>query len=118
MLLGNIFILLGNILDHEMENLYESNPISFIIFMSLYKIIEACLFYFLWESKKFMNYSYFPQKTKTKTVENFQQAYLVSMIKISSYITTTMVPNLFCSIKREILFFGNVVHELKYSINK
>jgi len=34
-------ILLGNILDQEMENLNESNPISFTTLMSSYKIIEV-----------------------------------------------------------------------------
>ena len=43
-------ILLGNILDHEIENLKESNPIFFISFMSSWNISSL---------KKKKSYNYF-----------------------------------------------------------
>ena len=97
-------ILLGNILDHEIENLKESNPIFFISFMSSWNISS------LKKKKKnsptiilFYLFIYFfeigLQRNLDHAVNNLlARLYLITMIKVISHISIATIRNFFCDV--------------------
>ena len=94
-------ILLGNILDHEIENLKESNPIFFISFMSSWnisslkkkKVLQLFCFIYLFFFEIGL------QRNLDHSVNNLlARLYLITMIKVISHISIATIRNFFCDV--------------------